>query len=129
MTPIRVKMKNDGFIEGKRVRKGQSLFVYQPHMVSFRSMELFNEKDVDVVKKAQADNIKRRKTRPKNAAVVKPQIVQKEKPPEPIEKVAIDPDTGIPVNVSTVVGEDGKPAKPLPGQPAAPIMAPQETVI
>lgn len=128
MAAVRVKMLSDGFIEGRRRREGEELFVYQPHLVSFRSMELFDKSDVELVKKAHADHAKARKNRKKHSAVVVPQIVDTKTKEEPMEEVRIDPDTGIPLNVSTEVGLDGKPAGPIPGQPAVPL-TPGESVI
>ena len=122
MSAIRVKMLSDGFIEGRRARKGKELFVYQPHMVTFRSMELFDEKDIAIVKAAHVKHAKERKTKKRHAAVVEPQLVSAKPKSELIERVEICPDTGIPLNVSTEVGVDGSPSRPLPGQPAVPVM-------
>lgn len=125
---IRIKMLSDGFIEGRRVRKDQELYIYQPHLVSFKSMELFDEKDIEIVQKAQEKHAKERKNRKRHAAVVAPQLVKPKPKVKPIERVEICPDTGIPLNVSTDVGLDGLPTTVLPGQPAVPV-TPNKSVI
>lgn len=115
--PIKVRMLEDGFIEGRRRRKGEVLHVFQPHMVSFKAMELFKEEDVEIVKQAKK-KLKAKKRKPEVVDVDSPKVVQPKSDDIVAEGFKIDPDTGQPVGPG--LNDKGKIAAALPGRPQQP---------
>ena len=124
---IKVRMLEDGFIEGRRRRKGQVLVVHQPRLVSFKAMELFDEKDIDLVKKAHADVKAAKKTQARHSAVVEPQLVKPDEE-ELSGGLVVDPDSGMVLGPSLELDEQGKAIEAMPGRPQTAAQI-QESVI
>lgn len=89
---IKVRMLEPGFIEGKRVKPGDILFLKDPSVVSFKAMELFKKDDIDVVKKAKAEFSRANKKKTEEQKKLEPKIVNPDA--DAVETFKVDPESG-----------------------------------